>query len=278
MKLSSTFTLFVSSLVFFASVVGSAQIELVHAPVIKPSDRVLVEIVGGDDANEGEVPFIASLQLVGGEPFCGASLIRPNWVLTAAHCVTDWYKKNKIVVGAYNQKELTNAETFTALKVITHPSYREINKDYDFALIKLSANSTVTPVELNSEEIDIEGAAEPILATVAGWGVLGETSIKKPDILQKVELPLVSQIQCNDILAYNKRITDRMMCAGFKTGDKDSCSGDSGGPLFIQSEGRPLLIGVVSWGKGCARAYKYGVYAKVSSQLEWINKQIELYP
>ena len=69
--------------------------------------------------------------------------------------------------------------------------------------------------------------------------------------------------------------TDTMICAGLDKGGKDSCQGDSGGPLFFNKEDRNYLIGLVSWGEGCARANKYGVYSKVNNQVDWISQQIQ---
>ena len=86
-------------------------------------------------------------------------------------------------------------------------------------------------------------------------------------------MPLVTQQECNR--AYRGSITDRMICAGFKTGGKDACGGDSGGPLLsVDEEGIFSVIGVVSWGEGCARPNKYGVYARVSAVADWIEDNI----
>lgn len=227
-------------------------------------------IVGGSVAAEGEFPFIASLQDSSGH-FCGATLIRKNWVLTAAHCMQGSSIK-KVVIGLTDQKNIAKAESISAKRVIEHPQYDSDSSDFDFALIELEHDSLAEPVTLNEVEIDI--SADPknqIIATVAGWGALKENSWSTPTKLQKVSVPLVTKEVCNR--NYKNKITDRMLCAGFARGGKDSCQGDSGGPLIFHSKlGQMLLIGVVSWGEGCARANSPGVYAKVNQALTWIEQ------
>lgn len=227
--------------------------------------QVEQKIVGGTEASIGEFPFIVSLQ--SGSHFCGGSLIRKNWVLTAAHCVKGMSVK-KIVVGLHDQKDLTNAEVLTPKTIIAHPLYNSRTMVYDFALIETNENSRFEPIALNPTEIAI--GSDTIMSTVAGWGTLREGSYSLPAKLQKVDVPLVSKDTCN--VPYKGQIQDSMICAGYETGGKDSCQGDSGGPLIAEDANRDrYLIGVVSWGQGCARAKFFGVYAKVSSVFDWIN-------
>ena len=234
-------------------------------------------IVGGVDAVKGEFPFQVSIQSSSGSHFCGGSLIKQNWVLTAAHCVAGWNKANKVVIGLHDRSVLAGAETFTVTRVIAHPQYNRQTLDYDYALLQLSGDSKFAPIALNSQEIDIpEKGAAPFMVWTAGWGTTKEGSYGLPRILQKVEVPLVTNKDCNAPASYNGEITDRMICAGYEQGGKDSCQGDSGGPLFKQeTSGHFTLVGVVSWGEGCARADKYGVYSKVNNQIDWIAQQTQ---
>jgi trypsin len=232
-------------------------------------------IVGGNDVVKGELPFQVSIQSNGTSHFCGGSLIKPNWVLTAAHCVAGWSSSNKVFIGLHDRTDKSNAEAFTVTKVIANPKYDSQKYDYDFALLQLSGDSKFRPIELNATEIAIpEDAPDQIKVWTAGWGTLSSGSSSLPRILQKVEVPLVSQKNCNLPTAYDGKVSDRMICAGYQQGGKDSCQGDSGGPLYMQrASGDPLLVGVVSWGYGCAAANKYGVYSKVNSQIDWIAEQ-----
>lgn len=232
-------------------------------------------IVGGVVAEKGEFPFQVSLQSSSGSHFCGGSLIKKNWILTAAHCVARWSASNKIVVGLHDQKDKTGTETFTSKKVVAHPQYNSKTTDYDYAVIQLSGDSKFRTADLNKVEIEIpEVDQTPFNVWTAGWGTTSEGSYSLPRLLNKVEVPLVTNKACNASNAYNGDITDRMICAGLVQGGKDSCQGDSGGPLFVkQTSGDFLLIGVVSWGEGCARPNKFGVYSKVNAAVDWIEKE-----
>jgi trypsin len=234
-------------------------------------------IVGGVVAEKGEFPFQVSMQSSSGSHFCGGSLIKKNWVLTAAHCVAGWSKTNKIVIGLHDQKNKVETETFTSVKVVAHPLYNRTTLDYDYAVIQLNGDSKFRTIDLNTTEIEIpELDNAPINVWTSGWGTTSEGSYALPNLLNKVEIPLVTTKNCNASTAYNGDITDRMICAGLPQGGKDSCQGDSGGPLFVkQTSGDFLLIGVVSWGEGCARPNKYGVYAKVNIMVDWISQQTQ---
>lgn len=228
--------------------------------------RVEKLIVGGVEAGRGEFPFIVSLHDWGGH-FCGGSLIKKNWVLTAGHCVSNG-SRPKVYIGLHDQRETRDAELFETAEVIRHPKYDHGTIDYDYALIRLNGESRFEPVELNRTEITKSRSETDF--TVAGWGVLKESQYDLPDLLQKVDVPFVDKQRCSE--AYPDGITDRMICAGYDEGGKDSCQGDSGGPMVYYRDGKPVLAGVVSWGEGCARARKYGVYSKVNAVIDWIEE------
>lgn len=218
-------------------------------------------IVGGSPAAKNELPFQVSVQTSSGSHFCGGSLIAPDTVLTAAHCVEN-KALTRVVAGITSLKE--KGEKFTVKKVIIHPlrGKTENGNDYDFAILKLDGASKLQPIALSEQVLDCGEA------TTSGWGTTREGAANVSTILMKVDVPIVPQEVCAD--AYSE-LTDTMICAGLPEGGKDSCQGDSGGPLFVRGVGgKPFLVGVVSWGEGCARPKKYGVYARVSSAYQWI--------
>jgi trypsin len=221
------------------------------------------KIVGGVQASKGEFPFIVSLQTGSGSHFCGGSLIKKNWVLTAAHCVEGGYLKS-VVVGLNTQGVTAGTEKFTVLQIVKNPNWDTNTMFNDYALVKLSGDSKFAPIALNSTEL-----AGNVNFVTAGWGTTSEGSQSISKNLMKVTVPLVTPEACE--AAYPGALDGSMICAGYPEGGKDSCQGDSGGPLFIGSGSNMALAGVVSWGEGCARPNKYGVYSKVNAALPWIN-------
>lgn len=230
-------------------------------------------IVGGEDAGKGEFPWQVGLVGNGASrPFCGGMLLSSDTVLTAAHCRQST-STFKVVVGEHDVSSSDGEQRISPSQWINHPSYSASVYDNDFAIIKLASPVTfsdrVSPVCLPSASTNYDTK----VATVTGWGTLSSGG-SQPNILQKVDVNTMTNAQCSaSDTAYSAAdITANMICA--RDTGKDSCQGDSGGPMVTNEGSYYSIIGVVSWGFGCAQANAPGVYARVTSQLSWINEQI----
>ncbi|KAG7334873.1 hypothetical protein KOW79_001469 [Hemibagrus wyckioides] len=239
-------------------------------------DPVETKIVGGEDASPGSWPWQVSIQ-VRGSHHCGGSLITEKWVLSAAHCFQRFAASDITVYLGMGSMEGTNPnkQERSASNIIIHEEYNNATKDNDIALVQLSSAVTLTSyvmmVCLAKRNSVFPGGTN---AWVTGWGnIASEVALPPPRILQKVQVPIVSNNDCAK--AYGSgSITDSMMCAGLVEGGKDSCQGDSGGPLVVKDNGVWVQAGIVSFGKGCAEPKYPGVYTRVSQYQDWINSRI----
>ncbi|XP_038835121.1 transmembrane protease serine 6-like isoform X3 [Salvelinus namaycush] len=233
-------------------------------------------VVGGVNATEGEWPWQVSLQ-IGGRHVCGGALVYSQWVVSAAHCFYDdrlspraWtVYLGKFLLNRSSQME----DAIRVQQILLHQYYDDETHDYDLALLRLErpaapgtlAQPACLPSPTHQQEPEL-------LCWVTGWGALREGGTPS-NVLQKVDVRLVSEEAC--FRSYGYMVTPRMLCAGYRSGEKDACQGDSGGPLVCQeNSGRWFLAGVVSWGKGCGRADYYGVYTRVTKLTGWIKEHI----
>lgn len=237
-------------------------------------------IVGGNVTKLHEFPWIAALTKKG-KFYCGATLIAKRHVLTAAHCVEGVNPKEiKVTLGEHDRQSKNESAPVIMRKikrVLKHPDFSLSNFNNDIAMLELVSGVDFEAPQIHPaclpehNNVDYTGKS----GIVAGWGRLDERKPTAPTLM-KVEVPILSGEDCKKLGYSASRITNNMMCAGYLEGKKDSCQGDSGGPLQIETTrpGKMEVIGIVSWGRGCARPNYPGVYTRVGNYLNWIHSQL----
>ncbi|BDR14181.1 serine protease [Vibrio sp. STUT-A11] len=239
------------------------------ADALEPAQNdVSTRIIGGEPANTTDWKFIASLvrkekpASIG--HFCGGSFLGGKYVLTAAHCVEETNAGDiDIVLGLYDQTNESQAQRISVKNIYTHTEYDSKTLNNDIALIELDQSVDGATIELATTTVlDSIRAGNKVHA--AGWGNTSTTERVFPTVLQQVELEYVDRGTCQNLQGDYSNVSDDGICAGYSSGGKDTCQGDSGGPLIVDDNGINKLLGVVSWGAGCAQPNAYGVYANVA--------------
>lgn len=255
-------------------------------------------ITNGEQAEAGEWPWQVRILMDANdeEGFCGGSLIAPQWVLTAAHCLPRGPKA--IGYGSTKRSQLTRVAVAASFK---HPDYPRGPKKADIALLKLAdpiaGAITVAIADAESDALlNVEG--KPV--TVTGWGALIEhkpdaatqalidelqpedlptimaaEEITAPQDLREVEVEVVNLKGCQDVykIEIGGRVHDTEICAGRQGTGRDSCYGDSGGPLVaLADDGKWVQLGVVSWGYKCGHPFLPGIYSRIASFRSWIDE------
>lgn len=249
----------------------------------KPS-MPIAKVAGGQTASPGSQPWTSSIRVKGNTRsfhWCGAIFVAEFYFLTAAHCVEDYPKDVYTVrVGDWDQDvEDIDEQEFSIQSVHFHPEFNVgayLNNDIAVIRIKpvngkgVKVTSRVKPACLPTLSTSYKPGME---CTISGWGSLGQGSGGYSRRLQAATVPILETSKCIQKHVYGPdKLTSGMFCAGFLSGGIDSCQGDSGGPMVCNIRGKNHLLGVISWGYGCGRANKPGVYTRVANYLDWIEE------
>ncbi|XP_026675384.1 transmembrane protease serine 9-like isoform X2 [Ceratina calcarata] len=250
-------------------------------------------LVGGQNAFPHEFPWMVSISKKGGH-ICGGTILNTRYILTAAHCVCSATSmvsagQLRVSLGEYNLKgpEIPASKEERVSNIIVHPDHKCGKYVDDIALLELaspivwseSVKPACLPVATGKPGYSAFGGE---LAGVAGWGWFNEdrSKYKRADVLQKVEVRVIENSVCREWYASQGKSTQvapKQMCAGHEEGGRDSCWGDSGGPLMVGSNPRSdelMVVGIVSSGVGCARPRLPGVYTRVSEYIPWITQNV----
>ncbi|XP_015121318.1 serine protease lint [Diachasma alloeum] len=239
-------------------------------------------IVGGKGATFGEWPWqvlVRESSWLGlmTKNKCGGVLITDKYVITAAHCQPGFLASLVAVFGEFDisgELEPRRSVTRNVRRVIVNRKYNPVNFENDLALLELESpvqfDAHIVPICMPEDNADFTGQ----MATVTGWGRVKYNG-GVPSLLQEVQVPVMENSVCQELFTtagHNKKIIESFLCAGYATGEKDSCEGDSGGPLMMERpDGRWQLVGTVSHGIKCAAPFLPGVYMRTTYFKPWLH-------
>jgi len=235
-------------------------------------DGVGVRVVGGAQASTSDHPWAVYLADASGFQFCGGTLVAPTKVLTAAHCMSSTPATQMTVVAGRDDKQSRDGSSTPVSKAWVSPDFQSVGRGLDVAVLTLATPVQRTPLRI-AGPADAATYREGVAAQIVGWGTTQESGAASR-FLQTATVPLRADDYC--------RTGDPdfdptlLTCAGYDEGGVDTCQGDSGGPLFgTTSTGALKVLGATSFGEGCARPGKPGVYARVADAKlrEWIRGQ-----
>ncbi|CAG9864734.1 unnamed protein product [Phyllotreta striolata] len=231
----------------------------------------MLRIIGGIEARRYKWPWHVAVLNQYREVFCGGTLISPRWVLTANHCIR---KSLRVRLNAHDLRATDGSDIeMTVYKMFPHPKFNYKTVDNDIALLMLP-RAVDGPVAC----LPNRRPKTKQVCSVMGWGKVDPEDVYGVPVLHEAKLPIVHQRTCRK--SYRQfLISDNMLCAGWYSGRADTCAGDSGGGLMCPSRKNKRVAysvqGITSFGDGCGRKQKYGIYTTVYNYKGWINYIID---
>jgi secreted trypsin-like serine protease len=247
----------VATVAFVPVAASSASADPAGTAIVNPPGAAQPFVVGGGQASIADYPYAVYLTDRSGNQFCGAVIVGRSSVATAAHCAVALQRTEIRVVAGRQDKRSSDGLVTSVSRIWVNPNFSDPATGGDIAVLTVRG---VLPYQAAKVADSSAGAlyADGTRATVLGWGRIADGGARS-DYLRSAVVPVVSDKSC--LASYGNYDAQSMVCAGYAQGGTDACQGDSGGPLVVGD----TLIGIVSWGEGCARAGKPGVYTRVST-------------